>query len=97
MKKRKDNMNSKGFWYFLMIGAVALWGAAVATGFLLWPEGGLSSWYFLIGVAALHLSEVPIVLRMLADKNTGKGTVALKTFVFGFTWWLPYKKGILPR
>ena len=91
-------MKSKGFWYFLMTGAIGLWTAATATGLYLHFEGaGLSAWYFLLGVTVLHLSEIPFVSAMLKDKNIGKGEVAVKTFLFGFTWWVPVKKGVFPR
>ncbi len=88
-------MNSKGFWYFLMTGAIGLWAAAVGTGFYFMPETGISAWYFLMVVAGLHASEVPFVLNMLKDRDIAKGAIVLKTFTFGFTWWLPFKKEIL--
>lgn len=89
-------MNSKGFWFSLMLGTILLWGAAVLAGFLIWPGGGITSWYFAFGLAGIHLLEIPFVLKLLSDKDMGKGTIAVKTFIFGFTWWLPVKKGILP-
>lgn len=88
-------MNSKGFWYFLMIGAIGLWGISIIAGRMLYPHDQLKSWMFFAAVFAVHITEVPVIAFMFKDKDIPTGTVLVKTFLFGFTWWLPYKKGIL--
>ena len=43
----------------------------------------------------IHLAELPISLSIGREKNLGTGTVVIKTLVFGFTWWLPLRKGMI--
>ncbi len=84
----------KAFWYFLMFGALMLWACAIALIFL-FPE----SFYraaFLWVLLAIHIGEIPYTVKILRGRLSPVA-IALKTFLFGFTWWLPFKKGILKR
>ena len=90
-------MNSKGFWYFLMAGAVGLW-VAVLLAAILVPSISMIAWIVFIALAALHVLEFPLISKKRAD---GKGitgrTAVIKTILFGFTWWLALKKGIIEK
>ena len=88
------DMNSKGFWHLLMAGSLGLW---LLSGLAIYLMPGSFAIRFLpAGLALLHLSEIPVAsLRIGKEKGLSAGTVILKTFLFGFTWWLPLKKGIL--
>jgi hypothetical protein len=75
-----------------MLGALVLWVFAVAL-ICIFPEWDYKAVLF-IGLIILHGVEIPYVLTILR-KDVSTITIAIKTFLFGFTWWLPVKKGIL--
>ena len=59
-------MNSKGFWYFLMAGAVGLW-VAVLLAAILFPSISMIVWIVFIVLVALHVLEFPLVSKKIAD------------------------------
>ena len=89
--------SSKGFWIFLQVGAIGLDIAAIAFGYYLFPEGGIKAWGILLALNALHVAESPIGLKIGKAKNLSVAHSLIKTWLFGFTWWLPVKKGILDK
>jgi len=90
-------MNSKGFWYFLMAGAVGLW-VVVLLAAILVPSISMIAWIVFIALAALHVLEFPLVSKKIADgKGISGSTAFIKTILFGFTWWLALKKGIIEK
>lgn len=89
-------MNSKGFWYFLMFGSICLFAFSIWLGRYLFPDNCLLSWIIFLGLLALHIAEIPLSgLRIGREKNIPVPVVIVKTTLFGFTWWLPLKKGII--
>lgn len=51
---------------------------------------------FMIALAAilgfLHLAEIPVALAVLRNKKIPTTEVMGKTFLYGFTYWLPKSK-----
>ncbi|MCX8123185.1 MAG: hypothetical protein N3F66_03365 [Spirochaetes bacterium] len=82
----------KYFWYVVMAGALFLWACAVALIFI-FPESEYRA-CLLIALLILHCGEIPYTLKLLKGKKAPVA-IATKTFLFGFTWWLPFHKGIL--
>jgi hypothetical protein len=83
------------FWYFLMFGAVVLWILSFWLSFLLFPESTIGKAVFPLALFVLHLSEVPLSSKIGKSKGISKLRVVLNTLLFGFTWWLPLKRGVL--
>jgi hypothetical protein len=91
-------MNSKWFWYFLMIGSIVLYGLSIALGRYLFPDSYLFSRIFFIGLLIVHILEIPAAsLKIGRDKKIPVSMIIMKTILYGFTWWLPLKKGIIDR
>jgi hypothetical protein len=91
-------VDTKGFWYFLMYGSVALFAFSIWLGYYLFPDNTLCAWALFLGLVVIHLSEIPIVsLRIGKEKNIPLPAVIVKTFLFGFTWWLPLRRGIIGK
>ncbi len=90
-------MNKKVFWYFLMTGAIALWIGAVALGICLSAQGTILGWLLLGIIIVIHASEIKTGLAIGNSLGLNKRRVVINTFIFGFTWWLPLKKGIIGR
>ena len=90
-------MSSKGFWYLLMAGAISLWVVALLAAILV-PAISMVAWIVFIALAALHVLEFPLVSKKIADGKCISGRTAfIKTILFGFTWWLALKKGIIEK
>ena len=90
-------MNSKIFWYFMMFGAIALWLAVILVALFL-PRVSNIAWILFGVLIAIHISEYPLVsAKICKEKGLPPGISFLKTFLFGFTWWLPLNKGIIKK
>ena len=88
-------MNNKSFWFFLQFGAIVLYAASIPFGYWLFPDSKLFAWCIFAGLVLLHTSEIIIARKIGNEKNISLLRVAVKTILFGFTWWLPLKKGII--
>ncbi|MCU0849571.1 MAG: hypothetical protein MUD12_16940 [Spirochaetes bacterium] len=90
-------MNSKGFWYILMAGSIGLW-VVVLLAAILVPSVSMIAWIVFIALAAVHVLEFPLVSKKISDKKGISGSTAfIKTILFGFTWWLALKNGIIEK
>jgi hypothetical protein len=82
------------FWFALQAGLVGFWVAVPVL------ELTGNSWPFVLPLAGLvllaHVLEIPLAMRKLKALDLPVGTIAIKTLVFGFTWWLPLSKGQTP-
>ncbi len=85
-------MNSKAFW--LGNNAVILGLYAVAA--VLYFQGQTSHWLVILAavIVVAHVLEIPLAMKVLKDKSPSMGRLIVGTILFGFTWWLPAKKGI---
>ena len=88
-------MNHKAFWYFLQFGAIVLYAVSIPFGYWLFPDSQLSAWSIFAGLVLLHTAEINIARKIGNEKNISLLRVTVKTILFGFTWWLPLKKGII--
>jgi len=90
-------MNSKYFWYVLMAGAIGLWITVILAAILV-PSLSMIAWIVFIALAALHILEYPLVSKKISDRKGISGSTSfVKTILFGFTWWLALKKGIIEK
>ncbi len=80
-----------------MLGAIGLWVISIVAGYLLYPENNLKTWGFFIALVILHSAELPISLRIGNEKGLSVLYIVTKTLLFGFTWWVPIKKGIFDK
>jgi hypothetical protein len=91
-------MNSRVFWYLLMIGSIVLYWLSILLGRHLFPDSYLLSRIFFIGLLAIHILEIPLIsLKIGRGKNIPVPMIIMKTILYGFTWWVPLKKGIIER
>lgn len=87
-------MNGKPFWLLQNLVLLGLY----ATAAVLLGLG--QSGHFVVLLAGVilvaHVLELPLAFRVLKPRNPAPLRVFLGTFLFGFTWWLPAKRGIYP-
>jgi len=89
---------NKLFWYFSMICVIVTYVFLLILGRYLWPDDSFKSWFLFIGMFIVHTIEIPAAsLKIGKEKGIAVPIVVLKTILFGFTWWLPLKKGVIKK
>lgn len=87
--------NKPFFWYFLQASTIILYGVLIGGGNVLglpWLGWGLYGALFL-----LHVFELKTALRVGHEKGLTDLRIVLKNLLFGFTWWVPLKLGIIQK
>jgi len=92
-KEASPVLKSKIFWYNLMAGALLLWPAVIILGYFF--EKPLWGWGVFIALIILHASEIKKGMQVGSSRGISKTKSAVKTFIFGFTWWVPLGKNII--
>jgi hypothetical protein len=92
-------LKSKSFWYLLMAGALGGWAISIAG--LVKPikdedlkkiwKGIFCTWAF------GHPLELGLALGIGRSRGLSTLRTAIKTLLFGFTWWLPLKLGVIKK
>ena len=85
-------MDSKAFWLANNAVIAAIYIAAD----VLFLQGQTSHWLVILAavIVVAHVLEIPLAMKVLKDKNPSMGRLVVGTVLFGFTWWVPAKKGI---
>jgi len=87
------------FWEgVLMPGSLAGWIFAI-SGLFIGYEGVIGMCWlvvFLVWTIA-HPLEIIVSYKIGKDRNLSFARTALKTVLFGFTWWLPLKMGVIDK
>jgi hypothetical protein len=87
--------NKPAFWYLLQGSTLVLFAILIGGGYLL---GKPALGWGLYGVLfILHVFELKTALRVGRDKGLSKTRTVLMNLIFGFTWWVPLKRGIISR
>jgi hypothetical protein len=91
-------LKNKLFWYFFMMPG-SIWGWVFVIYGALNPianETVHTLWIVISCVWCLgHPLELITSIPIGKKAGIGTGTTILKTMLFGFTWWLPVKMGVL--
>jgi RsiW-degrading membrane proteinase PrsW (M82 family) len=85
-------MHTKNFWLANNLALLALYGWAT----WLCSQGQSGHWAVWIAalVLAAHALEIPLAFQQLKQRAPSPLRVVLGTLLFGFTWWLPAKRGL---
>lgn len=85
-------MNTKPFWLAQNLALLGLYAAAAS----LCSQGQCGHWAVWLAalVLAAHALEIPLAFQQLKPQAPAPLRVVLGTLLFGFTWWLPAKRGI---
>lgn len=87
--------NKPAFWYFVQGSTIALYVLLIGGGYLLGKP--LIGWGLYGALLLLHIFELRTALKVGAEKGVSKMRTVLKNLLFGFTWWVPLKRGILQK
>ena len=84
------------FWNAMMFGAIMLWVAVIVAGSQLF-ETAAGKAILPVGLLLMHCGELPLSSAIGKAKGLSLLHTFIHTAVFGFTWWVPLKKGIIDR
>lgn len=48
-------------------------------------------------VVAIHVLELPMAFVFLRERTISPVTTVIATLLFGFTWWVPTRRGVYGR
>lgn len=82
-------------WYALMTGAVLLWPLALVAGRMFFPQHPWAPLICILAILIVHASELPAACPIGRARGLSRTRILIKTLIFGFTWWVPLKKGVV--
>ena len=77
-----------------MAGSIVMY-LAFLIGPFAFPQWRCTFNLLFIGMFILHAAEISVARKAISGKNIPLGKIIVKTILYGFTWWLPVKKGII--
>jgi hypothetical protein len=92
-------LRNRLFWTgLLMPGSAAAW-VFVIAGFFLPLDGVVKIiWLVMLPVwTIVHPLEIITSYKIGKEKNLSFARTAVMTILFGFTWWLPLKMGVIDK
>lgn len=85
-------IDSKRFWQANNVVVVLLHVAGIAAYVLYGFEAPVARLWAIIVI--IHILEIPLAFIALQDRAVPWGLTVINTLVFGFTWWVPVRRGI---
>lgn len=83
----------KLFWTILQLAALFLLFGSLPLGYIL--QHPVAGWVVFSIVVLLHVSELLVTIPLMKQRDLPIGIAVFKTLLFGFTWWVPFKQGLL--
>jgi hypothetical protein len=85
-------LDNKALWLAQNLALIVFWLAALG----LLAVGQSRHWLVLAAavIFAAHVLELPLAFAVLRGRGAAPGRVALMTLLFGYTWWLPARRGV---
>lgn len=83
------------FWRGLQASTILLYALLIGGGYLLkMPALG---WGLYGALFLLHVFELKTALQVGRDRGLSKLRIVILNLLFGFTWWVPLKQGIITK
>ena len=84
--------------YMLMPGSILGWLFALAGIVIPFGEPLRYAWLAVLLIwTIIHPLEIAVSYRIGKEKNLSTMRIVVMTILFGFTWWLPLKLGVIER
>jgi hypothetical protein len=85
-------LGNKRLWQAQNFALVLFWLAAIG----LLVMGQSHHWLVLVAavILAAHMLELPLAFMVLRGRGAAPLRVTIMTLLFGYTWWLPARRGI---
>jgi len=92
-------LKGKSFWYLMMAGSLGAWAFSIAG--LVKPiknENLKKLWQGIFCTWAIgHPLELVLAFGIGKSRGLSSLRILVKTLLYGFTWWLPLKLGIIKK
>jgi len=90
---------SKFYWYVMMLGAIGGWVFSIYGIVKPFKDENLKKvWKNILATWVIgHPLELAISTRIGKNLGLSSARTVIKTLLFGFTWWLPLKLGIIKK
>lgn len=83
------------FWILLQASTILLYILLIGGGYVLkLPALG---WGLYAALFVLHLFELKTALQIGRENGLSKLRIVVMNLIFGFTWWVPLKQGIVQK
>ena len=79
--------------FWISVNALLVAFHLAALGLVVTGQWGNPVVWLWLAVLALHLLEWPLAARAMQGRRVSQATIAIRTLLFGFTWWLPKSRG----
>ncbi len=86
---------SKITWILVEISVIFLYVVAIGYGYMF--EIPWLGWLIFAALIVLHLFEMKTALKVGREKGLSNRRIIIKNLIFGFTWWIPLKRGIFNK
>lgn len=85
-------IDNKNFWLIINAGALVLHAAGV---YFYVTQGFTSSIAQLWGlIIIIHILEIPLAFLAVRERRIAWSLTMINTLLFGFTWWVPARRGL---
>lgn len=85
-------MDNKHFWLAQNIFLLAVYACGIAH-IAMGDADAIMVWVGAI-LLVIHVLEIPLAYLVLREQNPAPLKLAVHTLLFGFTWWLPARRGV---
>jgi hypothetical protein len=83
------------FWMLLQASTILLYILLIVGGYVL--KMPVLGWGLYAALFILHVFELKTALQVGRNKGLSTLRVVVKNLIFGFTWWVPLKQGIVKK
>lgn len=89
-------MNKKlAFWLLVQASTILLYILLIGGGYAI--NQPLLGWCLYAALFILHVFELKTALKIGREKGLSTLRVVVMNLIFGFTWWVPLKQGIVKK
>ena len=89
-------MNKKlAFWLLVQASTILLYILLIGGGYAI--NKPLLGWGLYAALFVLHVFELKTALKIGREKGLSTLRVVVMNLLFGFTWWVPLKQGIIKK
>lgn len=88
-------LDNRFFWGLSRAMVAVVWGILLIFGFIFPSQVSETVKILAFLLLAIHVMEVPISLKIGVERGTSKEVTITKTLIYGCTWWMPLKRGVI--
>jgi len=91
-------LKNRYFWYVMMAGSIVLFIFLLYLGRYLFPGDPFLSRIFFLALLLSHVFEILLFsMKIGKEKQIPVTMIVMKTLLYGFTWWVPLKMGVIKQ